>query len=71
MGPRFDLDHLGAQIGQDTGDERAGADPAEIQHSQTRKLHRVLSSFARGGGEAELLIHKCAIVLAELRRGAA
>ena len=67
----FDLDHLRAQIRQDTGNERAGTDPAEIQHSQTRKPHRALSSFARAGGEAELAVQERAIVLTEVRCRAA
>src|SRR3954447_25994102 len=71
MGPRFDLDHLRSQIRQDTGNERTGTDPAEIQHSQTCKPHRTLSSFARASGEAGLAVQKRAIVLTEFRCRAA
>src|SRR5262249_17645550 len=40
MAVRLDLDHLGAEIGENAGDEGTRADPAKVQHSQTRKPHR-------------------------------
>ena len=36
---RLDLDHLGAEVGQDAGAEGAGRDPAEIEHADTLEGH--------------------------------
>ena len=41
MGVQFDLDHLGAHIGEQPGHEGAGPDPAEIQHTQIGEAHRL------------------------------
>jgi hypothetical protein len=34
--PAFDLDHFGAHVGQNVSGDRAGPDPAEIDHPQPR-----------------------------------
>ena len=41
MRVQLDLDHVGAQIGEQASHEGAGPDPAEIQYTEIGKAHRL------------------------------